>query len=68
MTKMISIINAETGETIEREMTAEEAAEHEAVIAERLAIKAENEAKIAQRQAILEKLGLSEEEAKLLLA
>lgn len=64
----ITIINGETGEAVVREMTAEELAEYEATIADDLAIKIEAEEKLAQRQAILEKLGLSEEEAKLLLA
>lgn len=64
----ITIINGETGEAVVREMTADELAEYEATIADDLAIKIEAEEKLAQRQAILEKLGLSEEEAKLLLA
>ncbi len=64
------IFNASTGETtdIERDMTAEEIAEVEraqAQAAER-AIKAAEAA--TQKQALLNKLGITEEEAKLLLS
>ncbi len=61
------IINCETGETIERELNAEEIAQQvidEAVIATQ---KAEAEAKAAQRQALLDRLGITSEEAKILL-
>lgn len=64
---MKRIINCETGEVVERELTDEELAqqvEDEKVIAE---IQAEAEAKAAARQAILDRLGLTEEEARLLL-
>jgi acyl-CoA reductase-like NAD-dependent aldehyde dehydrogenase len=64
------IFNASTGETtdIERDMTAEEIAEVEraqAQAAER-AIKAAEAA--TQKQALLNKLGITEEEARLLLS
>jgi hypothetical protein len=64
---MKRIINCETGEVVERELTEEELAqqvEDEKVIA---TIEAETKAKAAARQDILDRLGLSEEEAKLLL-
>jgi adenylate kinase len=64
---MKRIINCETGEVVERELTDEELAqqvEDEKVIAE---IQAEAEAKAAARQAILDRLGLTKDEAKLLL-
>lgn len=61
--------NALTGETTitERDETATEKAEREAfakLIAEK---QAEAEAKAAQRQAILSRLGITEEEARILL-
>ena len=64
------IVNTETGETvdIERDMTAQELAEKEAVEAQMEAEQiAKAEAK-AKRLALLEKLGITEEEAKLLLS
>jgi hypothetical protein len=63
----ITIHNVETGEIIEREMNAEELAQWEA---DRVKAEAEAQAKAeaaAQRQALLDKLGITEEEAKLLL-
>ena len=68
MTYIERIINVETGETTERPYTAEEIAEVEAKQIE-LAKLAANEAKAAAaKAAILEKLGITEEEAKLLLS
>lgn len=68
MTKNTTIINAETNEIIEREMTAQEIAEHEATIQD--AANRKNEAKeiLLQKQAILQKLGITEEEAKILVS
>ena len=57
--------NAETGETIERPLTAEEIADREEMQAEAEAQKAEQEAKEAARASALAKLadlGLTEEE------
>jgi hypothetical protein len=69
MTKLI--VNVETGETIERELNKAEKDQQkvdEADIAAAKAIaNAEAEAKVAQRQAILDRLGLTADEAKLLL-
>ena len=60
------VINTETGEVIEREMTAEEIAQ-EAIDAEATAVKfAEEAEKIAKRAELLERLGISEDEAKIL--
>jgi hypothetical protein len=75
----VKIHNVETGEVIEREMNAEELAQHEAdqlaaqakAEAEIEAIaqaKAEAETKAAEKAALLEKLGITEDEAKLLLS
>jgi hypothetical protein len=63
----IKIHNVETGEVIEREMTAEELAQLEAdkvSSAERKAAQAET---AAARQALLARLGITAEEAQLLL-
>lgn len=60
-------INAETNEVIEREETAAEAADRAKLQAEYEAQIASEEAKATQRQAILDRLGLTAEEAALLL-
>jgi FMN-dependent NADH-azoreductase len=62
--------NAKTGEeTItERDATSAEIAEVKAAQAEAVERVAEAEAKAAQKAALLERLGITEEEAKLLLA
>ena len=61
------IVNIETGEVTERPYTAEEIAASEAE-AERIADElAQLEAKAEARKAIFEKLGLTEEEARILL-
>ena len=67
----IGIYNHEIGEQIERDMTDEELAEFQTFVqnnqeAEKARL-ADIEAKATQRQAILDRLGLTEEEAKLLL-
>jgi hypothetical protein len=63
----IRIHNTETNEIIDREMTDEEFANYEAEQAERAAKQAESDAKATARAAILDRLGLTAEEAKLLL-
>ena len=69
---MKRIVNCETGEVIEREETAEEIAEYKlkekAEIARIAAEKAEAEAKAAEKQALLDRLGITADEAKLLLS
>jgi ribosomal protein L15E len=64
--------NVETGEVITRPMTGEEilALEQEKINTEnaRLVKQAEAEAKAAQKAALLERLGINEDEARLLLA
>lgn len=69
MTKpLIQIINTETGEVIEREMNAKELAQLELDKAHFDALEqAKTEAAFA-KTALLEKLGITEEEAKLLLS
>lgn len=68
MTKPITkIVNVETGEEIEREMNEAEFAQYEADKAAGEQRKAEEAAKAQARQALLDKLGITEDEAKLLL-
>jgi len=64
---MKKIINCDSGEIIERELNADELAQQEIDEAKYLELKALENERDAQRQAILEKLGLSAEEAQILL-
>jgi hypothetical protein len=69
MTKpTVKIHNVETGEVIEREMTAAELTQWEADKTAVAEAKAAAEAKESAKSALLEKLGISEAEAKLLLS
>lgn len=61
------IVNCENGEIIERQLTAEELAQQTKDEQTALEVKAAEEAKTATRQAILDRLGITEDEAKLLL-
>lgn len=65
------IVNCETGETVERALTPEEIAAREAEAAafaeQQAAAEAEAVAKAAAKQAVLDRLGLTAEEAALLL-
>jgi hypothetical protein len=63
----ITIVDCESGAVEARPMTAEELAQREVDAAAAAAALAEREAKAAQRAALLERLGLSEDEAVLLL-
>ena len=63
----IRIHNSQTNEVIDREMTAAEFAQYKADQAAQAIAQAEAEAKAVQRQAILDKLGLTAAEAQLLL-
>jgi hypothetical protein len=68
MTKpTIRIHDLSTGEVIDREMTDAEFTAYEADQAASATAQAEAEAKAASRQAILDRLGISAEEAQLLL-
>jgi predicted aminopeptidase len=64
---MIRIHNAETGEILDREMTASELKEHEAQQAIYASMAQEEEDKAAAKSALLDRLGISAEEANLLL-
>lgn len=59
--------NVETGEVIKREATAEELAQRAIDKSESLTRQAEIEAQLAAKSALLERLGITEAEAKLLL-
>jgi len=63
----IKIVDVTTGEEIVRDATTEEIAQMEIDAANEAARKAEAEAKAAARQAILDRLGLTADEAKLIL-
>ena len=68
MTKpMIRFVDLDTDEVVDREMTNAEFAQYEADQAAEALLKAEAEAKAAQRQALLTRLGITEEEARILL-
>ena len=64
----IRIHNTETDEIIDREMTNAEFAQYEADQAEETIKQAEAEAKAQAKVALLEQLGITEEQAKLLLS
>ena len=64
---IVRIHNVSTDEVIDREMNDEEFAQYEADQAAQAALQAEADAKAAQRQALLERLGITESEAQLLL-
>ena len=63
----VKIVNCETGEEIVRDATAGEIAQMELDANNATAQQAEVEAKEAARQAILDRLGLTADEAKLIL-
>jgi hypothetical protein len=69
MTKpMIRIHNTETNEIVDREMTESELQEHEAKLATQSANDAAIAAKATEKAALLAKLGITDNEAKLLLS
>ena len=69
MTKpTVRIHNTETDEVIDREMTDDEFAQYQEMIANTNALKAEAVAKKEAKAALLDRLGITEDEAKLLLS
>ncbi len=66
-TPTVLIHNAETNEVIEREMNAEELAQWEAAKIEAHAKAQADAIKATEKAALLEKLGINEDEARLLL-
>ena len=65
---MVRIHNTETDEIIDREMTNAEFAAYEADQAAKAIAQAEAEAKATAKAALLAQLGITEEQAKLLLS
>ncbi len=63
----IKIVNAETGEEIIRDANEQELAQFEIDAANEIARKQAIDERIAARQALLDKLGITSDEAKLLL-
>lgn len=59
--------DASTGETTERDCTPQEIAQHEAILAEQAELEAKAEADATAKEALLKKLGITAEEAALLL-
>jgi hypothetical protein len=69
MTKpIIKIVNVSTGEEIEREMNDDEFAQYQVDQAAEITRQAEIETKAAAKTAVLAQLGITEEQAKLLLS
>jgi hypothetical protein len=64
---MVRIHNLETDEIIDREMNDAEFAQHQENQAANAALESEAEAKATARQAILDRLGLTADEAALIL-
>ena len=65
---IIKLHNAETGEEIIREMNADELAERQIRQAANSELEAAEAAKATEKAALLAKLGITEDEAKLLLS
>lgn len=65
---MIRIHNVATGKIVDREMNDEEFATYTLAQEERAAKLAEEETKAAAKAALLDRLGITEDEAKLLLS
>ena len=64
----ITIYDCETNETVEREMNDSEFAQYEKDVKTAQARQAEAEAKAQAKATLLDKLGITEDEAKLLLS
>lgn len=64
---IIKLVNAETGEEVERPMTDAEFKDYEAFMADVSAKKIEEEAKAIAKAALLKRLGITADEAALLL-
>jgi mannose-1-phosphate guanylyltransferase len=67
-TPQVKIVNVTSGEEIIRDATAEELTQMELDAATGAALKAEAEAKATAKAALLAQLGITEEQAKLLLS
>jgi AmiR/NasT family two-component response regulator len=67
-TPQVKIVNVETGEETVRDANVEELAQVKTDLAKTKAKIAEEEAKATAKAALLDRLGISEDEAKLLLS
>jgi len=67
-TPQIKLVNAETGEEIERDMNPDELAQHKIDVARLAADVEAKKSKAVEKAALLEKLGITADEAKLLLS
>ena len=65
---LIKFVNLETGEEIEREMNDEEYSQYMVDLEEDKKIKEQVRIKAEKKSALLEKLGITEEEANILLS
>ena len=65
---IIKIVNCETGEVVEREMNAAEYKKYEAEQEIQAIKKADAQAKAAEKAALLDRLGITGDQAKLLLS
>lgn len=65
---IIKIVNAQTGEEIEREMNAAEFKQYEKDQADEIAAANATAAKASEKSALLTQLGISEDQARLLLS
>ena len=65
---MIRIHNCETNEIIDREMSDDEFVQHQKDIEKRIEEQAEAQAKALEKSALLERLGMTQAEADLLLS
>jgi len=63
----VKVINCNTGEEIVQDANAEQIAEFAKIATDKAAAQAEAEARETQRQVILDRLGLTADEAKLIL-
>lgn len=63
----VKVINCNTGEEIVQDANAEQIAEFAKIATDKAAAQAEAQARETQRQAILDRLGLTADEAKLIL-
>jgi hypothetical protein len=68
MSQLITIHNAETNEIIVREMNAEELTQWQAAKTQAAAEATAEAQKVADKAALLSKLGITEDEAKLLVS
>jgi hypothetical protein len=64
---MRTVVDCETNEIVEREFTAEEYAQKEIDTQKQLSLKVEDKAQATAKAELLDRLGITEDEARLLL-